>query len=215
MSLEDFKKSQSFTRRSNNLAKMGYDFNNDVQEEYHRFRDKIADLYLIQGESMPSLMKLFGIPSSKTLFLLFKTLDIDTRSLSDAGSIAHETGRSAVPPGFTFNAKQEWHTSWSGERCFLRSSYEKEFAEQLDKEQIEYKTEAFRIRYFDSTVQKSRVAVPDFYLPKENKIVEIKASYWYDEQQMSDRFRRYEELGFKTMLVLDRKVVGLEGNAPS
>jgi hypothetical protein len=209
MCIEKFKKSQMFTRKSKNLERLGYNFSNPVDVEYYSFRDKIADLYLIQGESMSTLMKMFNVPSSKTFFLLFNILDIETRSLSEANIQAIYLGRTNISEEFNFTSKQEWHTSWSGERCFLRSSYEKEYAILLDSKQIEYKTEAFRIRFYDSVSKKTKIAIPDFYLPFENKIIEIKSSYWYTEQLMKDKFKRYKELGFNTLLILDKKEVNL------
>lgn len=207
MSIEKFKKSQMFTRKSKNLERLGYDFSKPVDIEYPAFKDKIADLYLIQGESMLTIMEMFNIPSSKTLFSLFNILDIETRSLSDATRQAILYGRSEIPQEFNFTSKQEWHTSWSGEKCFLRSSYEKEYALLLDSKKIEYKTEAFRIRFYDTVSKTTRITIPDFYLPSENKIVEIKSSYWYIEQLMKDKFHRYRELGFKTLLILDKQEV--------
>ena len=56
---------------------------------------------------------------------------------------------------------------------WYRSSYELAFAELLDSQKIPYKVEAkeARTRYWDSELQRERVAVPDFYLPETNEIV--------------------------------------------
>lgn len=54
--------------------------------------------------------------------------------------------------------------------------------------------EFFRIQYFDSTKNKIRIAIPDFYLPEYNKIVEIKSHYTLDVQNMKDRFDEYKKL---------------------
>ena len=39
---------------------------------------------------------------------------------------------------------------------------------------IDYKAEYLHIKYWDSQNKKYRCVIPDFYLPKENMIVEIK-----------------------------------------
>ena len=90
-----------------------------------------------------------------------------------------------------------------GNNYFLRSTYELEYAKKLDIAQIKYLTENIRLKYFDTTKRKYRIAVPDFYLPESNTLVEIKSTYWYDEQNMKDKFSAYKENGFNYKLILD------------
>ena len=52
-----------------------------------------------------------------------------------------------------------------------------------------------RIKYFDSQKNEYRCAIPDFYLPDENLIVEIKSDYTLDEQNMKDKKKAYLENG--------------------
>lgn len=77
-----------------------------------------------------------------------------------------------------------------------------------------YETECLRIKYFDTQKSKFRIAVPDFYIPSTNTIVEIKSSYWLDEVNLADRCMEFEKMGFKFQLVLDGELVGLQGNDP-
>ena len=57
---------------------------------------------------------------------------------------------------------------------------------------------------------KERVAIPDFYLPRTNEIVEIKSTWTYNKQEMNDKFEAYRNLGYIPKLILDRKeVLGL------
>lgn len=65
--------------------------------------------------------------------------------------------------------------------------------------------EALRIRYYDTTKQKDRVAIPDFYLPQSNTIVEVKSNHTYDKQNMIDRSEQYQKLGYNFKLILDHQ----------
>lgn len=64
-----------------------------------------------------------------------------------------------------------------------------------------------RIKYFDSTQQQFRIAIPDFYLPETNSITEVKATYWLDEQNMRDKQQAYLKLGYTFNLFLDNKMI--------
>lgn len=43
----------------------------------------------------------------------------------------------------------------------------------------------------------------DFHLTDSNTIVEIKSEYFYDEQNMKDKFQKYRELGYDCKLILE------------
>lgn len=79
-----------------------------------------------------------------------------------------------------------------------------DFAKQLDESKIKYEVENLRIEYWDTKSNCYRIAIPDFYLPETNEIVEIKSSWTYDEQNMKDRFKRFKELGYSCKLILDK-----------
>ena len=95
------------------------------------------------------------------------------------------------------------HTSWDNNIVFLRSSYELDYAKELDTLQVEYKVENLRLVYWDSQLHKQRIAIPDFYLPETNTIVEIKSNWTYDEQNMKDKLSVYFEHGYNFKLILD------------
>lgn len=101
------------------------------------------------------------------------------------------------------------HTTWNNKKVFYRSSYELDYAEELDDKKIDYEMESLRIQYFDSKKKITRTAIPDFYLPDQNKIVEIKSNYTYDEQNMKDKFKAYKKHGYEIELILEHKLVGL------
>ena len=54
-----------------------------------------------------------------------------------------------------------------------------------------------------------RCAIPDFYIPDKNLIIEVKSNYTLDIQNMKDKFKQYTILGYNTKLVLEHKDVDL------
>lgn len=66
-----------------------------------------------------------------------------------------------------------------------------------------------RIQYFDTQKNKQRIAIPDFYLPETNTIVEIKSSWTLDIQNMKDKFIAYKKLGYNTKLIYEHKEVDI------
>ena len=99
------------------------------------------------------------------------------------------------------------HITWNNKNVLLRSSYELDFAKELDEKRIDYDVEFKRIKYWDTQKQKYRFAIPDFYIPSTNTIVEIKSSWTIDIQNIKDRFKRYQELGYKTILMCDHREI--------
>ena len=207
MSYQSFIQSQLYKRKSQNLERLGFNYTTDSELEYFKIQKLLYQEYHIKCESMLTIMKKYEIPSSRTMDILFRLFDIDARSLSIAQTYALTQGRSDVHEHFKFNAKQQWHKTWEGKDVYLRSSYELAFAKQLDEKKIRYDTECMRILYFDSQNKKHRVAIPDFYLPDSNTIVEIKSTYWLDEENMKDKSKEYQNLGFKFQLIVDGNLV--------
>lgn len=102
------------------------------------------------------------------------------------------------------------HTSWNGYQFVSRSSYELDYANILDAQQINYEYEAFRIKYYDTYLEVERTSIPDFYLPDSNTIVEIKSTYTLNVQNMKDRVKAYRELGYNFILMLNKKEVNID-----
>lgn len=98
-----------------------------------------------------------------------------------------------------------WHITWNNKEVYLRSSFELDYAKELNEKQIDYEVEFKHIKYWDSQKQEYRCAIPDFYIPSENLIIEIKSSYTLDEQNMKDKFKAYKDLGYNTKLICDHK----------
>ncbi len=210
MSYELFIQTQSYKRKSKNLERLGFDFDNpNIKEEYRKLQQLLSHEYLIQCKSMPDIMKEYDIPSSKTLFDLFKVLNIQARTFSEAVKLTVVNGKWNCPSAGGF--KHGWHISWEGIPVYYRSSYELNYCKSLDSQKISYTMEPMRIQYYCTQSESYRIAIPDFLLPEQNLIIEIKGTYWYDEQQMKDKMKAYAALGYKFKLVLEGEEVEVGG----
>lgn len=185
-----------------------------VFDEFNRVRNLIYDLYWNQGLSSLELGKRFNYKNSRMQWNIFSELDIQMKDISTATTDALLSGRNKLPEintGGTIISPihQNWYTTWTGEEVFLRSSYELDYAEYLDSNQISYSVEELRIEYFDSQQNKTRVAIPDFYITSTNEIIEIKSDFTLDIQEMLDKFKAYKNLGYIPKLILEGKEVDI------
>jgi len=103
-----------------------------------------------------------------------------------------------------------WHKTWDGKKVYLRSGYEFRFAKKLDKQKIGYEVESLSFFYFDTKLKKIKRAFPDFYIPSQNLVVEIKGSHLLDLQNIRDRKKKIEEEGYKFELIVDNKKFKLD-----
>lgn len=206
MSFETFKQSGLFKQKSKNLEKLGFDFSNpDARGEYLKIQNLLVTEYFILHGSMITIMKKFDIPSTKTLDTLFREFNIQARSLSDANKLSILEGRSTPAEKLAF--VHIWHTTWDGKSVLLRSSIEKRFAELLDQQQEPYDVECLRIKYFDEELQQYRIAIPDFYLPRHHKIIEVKSDYWLKPINMESKRIAYQKLGYSFALYLEHELI--------
>lgn len=205
MLLETFVKSQFYRNKSPNLAKLGFDYTNPVESEFLKIQCMLYTEYHIKCESMLTLMKKFNIPSSRTMDIVFRLFDIESRSFSDSLLTAVEHSRTVMRSNTVF--KNIFHTTWFGETFCLRSSYEEDYAKKLDEARTKYFVEHLRIRYYHTLQKRYRIAVPDFYLPETNTIVEVKSLYWLDDEEMRDKKAAYIGLGYKFILNLDHQLL--------
>lgn len=106
--------------------------------------------------------------------------------------------------------KEGWHTTWDKKRVYLRSGNEFKFARKLDKQKIAYEVETLSFYYFDTKKKKICKAFPDFYIPSQNLVVEIKGSHILDLQNIRDRKVRIEAEGYKFELIVDNKTFKLD-----
>lgn len=187
--------------------KLGVSTKQSLYLSYLKSFEILSDLYFNKKLSVIEIFKKTGV-CHKTLKSLFEDFNTPLRSLSEGQQIAVQEGRTNLPDGSNRYHRGK-HISWEGIEFQYRSSYEKQYAEELDKAKIPYRVEAFRIRYWDSEHQKERVAIPDFYLPKTNELVEIKSRWTYRQQEMKDKFEAYRKLGYKPKLILEHKEFNL------
>ena len=149
-----------------------------------------------EGLSCVDICKLL-CQSNKKGNTLFNILQIKTRNLSESVSNAIIQGK--------LKSKDGYHITWNNKEVYLRSSYELDYAKQLDEQKIDYEVEYFHIKYWDSQLLKFRHAIPDFYIPKDNLIVEIKSLWTFDKQNMKDKIKAYKELGYNFNLIYEHQ----------
>jgi hypothetical protein len=154
---------------------------------------------------MLSLMKKFNIPSTRTMNIIFRLFDIEPRSYSEGMQNALLQNRAQIHNSIRY--KHIYHTAWFGEIFCLRSSYEENYAKILDIEKTKYLVEHMRIKYFNTIERRYRIAIPDFYLPDTNTIVEVKSNYWLNDREMRDKMSSYKSLGYKFVLNLEGKLL--------
>lgn len=195
------------------LEKFGFDLSTigseKVYEEYFRIKKILTNIYCNRKISDNELKQNWNYTSGVANFhKLLHSLDIITLSIKDARKIDFELGRINIPT--TPNQyKGIWYTSWNNKEVYLRSSYELDYAKELDKNHIDYDCECLRIKYLNTQDNEYHCAIPDFYLKDTNTIVEIKSSWTLDIQNMKDKFKAYKELGYNCKLILDHKEVNL------
>lgn len=198
----------------NNLIKyFGFDKNKlgtlEVEQEFDRVRNTLYDLYVNKKLTSKEISKIYNVDSKHCLSqttLLF--LDIPIRDFKETSKNAYLNGKLGNQKIYN-QYKSGKHITWNNKEVFLRSSYEFEYAKELDSKQIEYEVEFFRIKYFDTIKNEYCIAVPDFYIPSTNTIVEIKSKYTLNIQNMKDKFSAYKNLGYNTKLILNKKEVDL------
>lgn len=184
----------------------------NIIEEFDKVKSLLYKEYVINGLSPQDIYEKYDCSKYfkcfETLSPIFKEWGFPTRNLSEAVVNAWLKGNlkeHSSPNQY----KQQWHTTWDGKEVFLRSSYELDYAKELDSQKIEYEVEFFHIKYFNSQLKEYRCAIPDFYIPSTNTIVEIKSNYTLDIQNMKDKFKAYKDLGYKCKLICDKKEINI------
>lgn len=179
-----------------------------VFNEFNRCREILFDLYWNQNLSVIEIGKLFNY--NRNPYLLFnKYFNIPVRTSSESVTNAIKLGKLNYQNNHSNTFLTENHLTWYNELVFLRSSYEIDYANYLDNAKIYYEVENLRLDYFDTQQNKTRIAIPDFYLKDLNTIVEIKSDYTLDIQNMLDKVVAYLDLGYKFSLILEHEEVDI------
>ena len=181
-----------------------------VEEEFNRVRENLYDLYWNCNLSSADLGKLFNYKNSHNIVQqIFRYLDIPVRSCRESTINAYLTGkRDALDVKNKY--KSCWHTTWEGKEVYLRSSYELDFAKELDEQKIKYEVESLKIKYLNTKLNEYRCAIPYFYLPDSNTIVEIKSAWTLDVQNMKDKAIEYQNRGYSFRLICDHKELNID-----
>ena len=177
----------------------------EVEQEFNRIHDLLYDLYWNKKMSNSDIKKYFNYDKKRSIIQnTFKYLGIPTRNFREStnNAILHNK----IKYENTNNQyKQQWHITWNGKKVYLRSSYELDYAKKLDEQQIDYEVEKLKIKYWDSQYCIEKIAIPDFYIPKDNIIVEIKSSWTTNYQQLKDKENQYQKLGYNYKLIFEHK----------
>ena len=183
----------------------------DAIKEYDRIRQMLYNLYWTEHKSSADIAKMFNYTThvENITNKLFKMLDIPKKSVSQA---VHENYLSGKLNNIQSNSRYKcgWHSTWSNKQVYLRSSYELDYAKQLDESKTDYEVETLRIRYFCTKDNKYKVAIPDFYIPTTNTIVEVKSNYTLDVGNMRDKVKSYIENGYNFKLILEHKEIDID-----
>lgn len=172
-------------------------------QEIGRIKEELIDLYYGQELSIELIAKKYNVPISRTVYNVFKHLNIPRRNFSDAVHLGYKYGRGEFMKNFKYQFHTEYHKSWDNKTFLLRSSNESRFANFLDSLEVEYEYENLRIEYFDTLKNKFRIAIPDFYVKNSNSIFEIKSSLTLDVLNMIDKFDSYKLCGYTPHLILN------------
>lgn len=200
-------------RLFNGLIKFGFDINTKgtekIIDEFYRVRNIIEKFYLLNGSNNDKLIETFNYYGGPSNFhKILKTLDIQTRNLSEGQIFSLESGNRIDMPQVN-SYHDEYHKTWDNNIVYLRSSYETDYANILDDNKIHYEVESLKIKYFDTQLNKERIAIPDFYIRGKNLIVEIKSNFTLDIQNMKDKVISYKNNGYDFKLILEHKEVDL------
>ena len=184
----------------------------EVEQEFNRVRNILYDLYWNQNLSSTELAQRFNYKSTPTNITqkFFKNyLHIPVKSVKYSVIENYIEGRESIGE-INNQYKQQWYTTWNNKEVFLRSSYELDYAKELDEQKIDYDVECLRIKYWNTIENEYKCAIPDFYISSLNMIVEIKSNWTLNVQEMKDKVKAYNDLGYNFKLILEHQEVDLE-----
>ena len=133
----------------------GFDFSKigtlDYIDEYYKSINLILNEYYDNELSAEDIFNKYNcinyFKSSRTIYNIIVSLGFKPRTLSEAVSLSYKHNDKNM---FVNIRKIIKHTSWNGNEYTLRSSYELDFALDLDKKKISYIVEFKRIEYYDT-----------------------------------------------------------------
>lgn len=199
------------------LIPFGFDFSKigtlEYIKEYNKVIKIITKEYFDNGMSPKEIYDKYNckeyFKSVYTITNILKSENYQVRNLSKSVQ-NYLLKHNEIQQNNKTKFKSGHHTTWDNKVFLLRSSYEFEFAKILDEQKISYEVEKIRIVYFDTQQNKERIAVPDFYLPETNTIIEVKSKWTLDKQNMIDKRDAYLKSGYNFKLWYEHEFVDLE-----
>ncbi|MBR9692746.1 hypothetical protein GOV07_02320 [Candidatus Woesearchaeota archaeon] len=94
----------------------------------------------------------------------------------------------------------------------LRSRWEQEMAEFLDKHNFRWEYETKRLTYWDSDKKTKAITIPDFYIPSLNLIIEVKSNADFKAQKTKDKITGIKKHGFNAILAGRKEMSMLKNN---
>lgn len=190
----------------------------NIFDEVEGIALKLIHEYNELGDSTPILSQKYGV-HDKTIVNFIKRFNPQfcPRTYSEAGRLGSLKGRVKPFMGFKKQMiKSQWHVTWFDQQVFLRSNFEKLFAEYLDKSKTYYEVEALRIVYLDVS-NKERIYLPDFYLPKTKTIIELKNWYHFyiNFDNIVKKLQACQYLGYCPELIVGGDLINHQKNKPT
>lgn len=203
-----------YVRRIKTFQKFGLN-DGALKDRYEKLKSIIQQDYFENLYSLEMIAKSYEIDLS----VVYKIINEEfggCRSQSESILLAIKEGRIDLSNNTNHTEKYNFisgkHKSWDNKIYSYRSSWEDKYMTELDNQKISYIYEPFTIEYFDSKRNITRYAIPDFFFPDTNEIVELKSSYTLRNQiqEMKDKFESYKKLGYKPKLLLNGKFVNIQ-----
>lgn len=205
--LGKFERSGFFVGKTCNLQKLGFDFNKDWEEEFFRIRNLLYDLYYVEYKSTLDITRDFGISCATTTRNLMHLFGLRLRTSKESVLLASTQGKiNRGDPGKGNYLYKAGTLSQKENSYYYRSSYELEFSNFLNSENIDFTLNEFKIKYKSSVDGLFHTGYPDFFLPQFNLVVEMKSNRNYDEQNLKDRFEVIKNMGYD-FLVLSASIL--------
>jgi hypothetical protein len=196
---------RKFTHKNVYEKYLGFDSNkkgtSEFYNEFDRIVNNLKEDYFDNELSLTEIAKKYKM-NYQTVHMVFKSLGIIARSVSDSLILAIKNGKINYDNVVSYPYKSGYHIDWQGNQIHYRSNYEKEYYNILDEQKIDYQVENLKISYFDTQKKKIRISIPDIYIKDKNEIIEIKSKWTLDEINMQDKVNAYKKLGYNVKLVI-------------
>ena len=99
----------------------------------------------------------------------------------------------------------------NGESIVLRSKWEAEVAKLLDKLNVSWQYEPFYVKYFNTEKKLMSNTLPDFYLPEQNLIIEVKGAS-ITLTKTRDKIRWLHKQGYNVLLIGRKEIKFIRRN---